>query len=65
LFVVVGFLGFSSLAITVLGSSFIQIFSISTSEWWYKKVFPIGSTGNTIGIVATIIAGFLRGKGDT
>jgi hypothetical protein len=64
LFVVIGFLGFFSLAITVFSASFIQIFSISTAEWWYKKVFPIGSTGNTIGILASLAAGFLRGRND-
>ena len=63
LFEVIGFIGFFSLAITVFGASFIQIFSISASEWWYKQVFPIGSTGNTIGIISTVTAGFLRGRG--
>ena len=63
-FIVIGFTGFFSLAITVFSSSFIQIFSISAAEWWYKKVFPIGSTGNMIGILATITAGFLKGKDD-
>ena len=61
LFAVIGFIGFFSLAITVFGASFVQIFSISASEWWYKQVFPFGSTGNTIGIFSTITAGFLRG----
>ena len=51
LFAVIGFTGFFSLAITVFSASFIQIFSISGSEWWYKQVFPIGSTGNKIGIL--------------
>ena len=63
LFIVIGFMGFFSLAITVFGASLIQIFSISGSEWWYKQVFPIGSTGNTIGIFSTVTAGFLRGRG--
>lgn len=64
LFIVIGFTGFFSLAITIFGASLIQIFNISTAEWWYKQVFPIGSTGNTIGIIATITAGFLRGRED-
>jgi hypothetical protein len=64
LFAVIGFIGFFSLAITVFGASFIRIFSISVSEWWYKQMLPIGSTGNSIGILATVAAGFLRGRGD-
>ena len=63
MFAVIGFMGFFSLAITVFSSSFIQIFSISSSEWWYKQAFPIGSTGNTIGVLSTVVAGFLRGRG--
>ena len=64
LFIAVGLTGLFSLAITVFGASFIQIFNIAAAEWWYKKVFPIGFTGNTIGILATITAGFLRGRDD-
>jgi hypothetical protein len=56
-------MGFFSLAITVFGASLIQVFSISSSERWYKMVFPVGFTGNTIGILSTIAAGFLRGRG--
>ena len=64
LFAAIGFVGFFSLAITVFGASLIQVFSISSSEWWYKQVFPLGLIGNTIGVVSAVAAGFLKGRNE-
>jgi hypothetical protein len=60
----IGGMGFFSLAAMVLGASFLQIFSISAAAWWYEHLFPLGATGNTLGIVCAFSSGFLRGKID-
>ena len=62
LFAYVGGIGFFALFILVLGSSIIQIFSISKAEWWYKHLFSIGAIGNTVGIICSGIFGILTGK---
>ncbi len=41
----IGWMGFFSLAVMVLGASFIQIFSIQRAEWWYQHLLPLGATG--------------------
>jgi hypothetical protein len=64
LFFFIGCTGFFLLVLMVVGASLIQVFSLATAEWWYQQMLPVGTTGNTIGIVCTITAGFLRGKGD-
>ena len=64
LFLFIGCTGFFLLVLMIVGASLIQVFSLSTAERWYQQMLPIGTTGNTIGIVCTITAGFLRGKGD-
>jgi len=64
LFFFIGCTGFFLLVLMIMGASLIQVFSLSTAERWYQQMLPIGTTGNTIGIVCTITAGFLRGKGD-
>ena len=60
----IGGMGFFSLAVMVLGASFLQIFSIPAAEWWYQHLFPLGATGNTLGIVCSFSSGFFRGKID-
>lgn len=60
----IGGMGFFSLAVMVLGASFLQIFSISAAEWWYQHLFPLGATGNTLGIICSFSSGFFRGKTD-
>lgn len=60
----IGGMGFFALVVMVLGASFLQIFSIPAAEWWYQHLFPIGATGNTIGIICSFSSGFLRGKID-
>jgi hypothetical protein len=60
----IGGMGFFSLTVMVLGASFLQIFSISAAEWWYQHLFPLGATGNIIGIICSFSSGFFRGKID-
>ena len=55
-------IGFFSLFVLVLGPSIIQIFSVAISEELYEYLFPIGSTGNTVGIVSSLAVGLLRGN---
>ena len=57
-------MGFFALVVMVLGASFLQIFSISAAEWWYHHLFPLGATGNTLGIICSCSSGFFRGKTD-
>ena len=64
LFLFIGCSGFFALVLMVAGASLIQVFSLSTAEWWYQQMLPIGTAGNTVGIVCTILAGFLRGNSD-
>jgi hypothetical protein len=58
----IGGMGFFSLAVMVLGASFLQLFSNSAAEWWYQHLFPLGATGNTLGIICSFSSGFFRGK---
>lgn len=58
----IGGMGFFTLVLMVLGASFLQIFSLSAAEWWYQNLFPLGATGNTLGIICALTSGFLRGK---
>jgi len=58
----IGGMGFFALIIMVLGASFLQVFSLSAAEWWYHQLFPLGATGNTLGIICSFSSGFLRGK---
>ena len=60
----IGGMGFFALIIMVLGASFLQVFSLSAAEWWYHQLFPLGATGNTLGIICSFSSGFLRGKKD-
>ena len=64
LFSFIGWAGFFALVCMILGASFVQVFSLSAAEWWYQQTLPIGSTGNTIGILCAMTAGLLRGKDD-
>ena len=64
LFFFIGCTGFFLFVLMIVGASFIQVFSLSTAEWWYRQMLPVGTAGNTIGIVCTIAAGLLRGKVD-
>jgi len=58
----IGGMGFFALVVMVLGASFLQIFSISAAEWWYRQMFPLGATGNTLGVICSFSSGFFRGK---
>ena len=60
----IGGMGFFSLVVMVLGASFLQIFSIAAAEWWYQHLFPVGATGNIMGILCSFFSGVLRGKTD-
>ena len=60
----IGGMGFFTLAVVVVGASFLQVFSISAAEWWYRYLFPLGATGNILGIICSFSSGFFRGKID-
>ena len=60
----IGGMGFFAFVAMVLGASFLQLFSISAAEWWYQHLFPLGATGNTLGIICSFSSGFLKGKID-
>ncbi|MCK5513927.1 MAG: hypothetical protein KAJ00_05475 [Deltaproteobacteria bacterium] len=60
-FAFVGGIGFFALFVLVMGPSIIQIFSGTISEELYEYLLPIGSTGNTVGIVSSLAVGLLRG----
>ncbi|MCK5187010.1 MAG: hypothetical protein KAR43_07710 [Deltaproteobacteria bacterium] len=60
-FAFIGGIGFFALFVLVLGPSIIQIFSVTISEELYEYLLPIGSTGNTVGIVSSLAVGLLRG----
>ena len=54
--------GFFALFVLIMVPSIIQIFSVTVSEELYEYLFPIGSTGNTVGIVSSLAVGLLRGN---
>ena len=60
----IGGMGFFALAIVIVGASFLQVFSFSAAEWWYRYLFPLGATGNILGIICSFTSGFFRGKID-
>lgn len=60
----IGGMGFFALTVMILGASFLRIFSISVAEWWYQHLFPLGATGNTLGIICSFSSGFFKGKTD-
>jgi len=61
-FTFIGGVGFFALFVLVMGPSIIQIFSASASEKLYEYLFPVGSTGNTIGIFSSLAVGLLSGN---
>ncbi len=60
----IGGMGFFALSVMILGAAFLQVFSFSAAEWWYEHLYPVGATGNTIGIIASLSAGLFKGRSD-